>query len=204
MEHFKETRELLDSSSLFYIITTGMDGNYSYVNSNYARQFSHVHGELVGQPYYITMHPDDRKTCEEVAAKCFDHPGSLFPATIRKHDGKGDYLYTRWDYRAMLGSDGSPAGVFCLGYNITEYVAEGIQLELANKELDRFSSRMRDIMFQQSHLVRAPLSNILGLADIVDLASLDSNTRNIFEMVTESAKKLDGVVRSIANAAHGK
>lgn len=204
MKHFKETRELLDSSSLFYIISTGMDGNYSYVNSNYARQFSHIHTNLVGQPYHITMHPDDRKTCEEVAAKCFAHPGSLFPATIRKHDGQGGYVYTRWDYRAMLDNDGNPAGVFCLGYNITEYVAEGLQLEMANKELDKFSSRMKDIMFQQSHLVRAPLSNILGLADIVDLNLLDSNTRNIFEMVMESAKKLDGVIRSIASTAHGE
>lgn len=66
MEHFKETRELLDSSNLFYNIATGTDGNYSYINSNYARQFSNVHGDLVGQPYYITMHSDDRKTCEEV------------------------------------------------------------------------------------------------------------------------------------------
>ena len=93
MKHFNETRDLLNNSVLFYIIATSMDGNYSYVNGNYANEFSHINSNFVGLPYHITMHPDDMNTCMEVSLKCFQNPGKLFPATIRKHDGNGGYIY---------------------------------------------------------------------------------------------------------------
>ncbi|UPT71227.1 MAG: PAS domain-containing protein [Flavobacterium sp. JAD_PAG50586_2] len=112
MKHFEETKNLLNNSVLFYIIATGMDGNYSYVNENYSKKFIHINSDFVGQPYYITMHPDDGNTCIEVSAKCFGNPGRLFPATIRKHDGRGGYVYTQWEYKAMFDDQNNPAGLF--------------------------------------------------------------------------------------------
>ena len=201
MKHFEETKELLDNSVLFYIIATAMDGNYSYVNENYAKEFSYICSDFVGLPYHITMHPDDRNTCEEVAMKCFDNPGQLFPATIRKHDGKGGYVYTQWEYKAMFDELENPLGIFCLGYNITKYVAEGLQLQSAQVELKKNSSIINEITFQQSHLIRAPLSNIIGLTAVLDKTGLDANTSNIIDMISVSANQLDGVIRSIIATA---
>ena len=201
MNHVTETQQLLDNSVLYYIIITGMDGNYSYVNKHYQSEFAHIETTLVGEPYYITMHPDDRKTCEEVAAQCFKNPGNLYPATIRKHDGKGGYVYTQWEYKAIFDSNGNPDGVFCLGYNISKYVADGLQLLDAKQEIEKYSESMKRISFQQSHLLRAPLSNIMGLSGIIDKSLLDSNTSNIIDMILESATQLDNVIRSIVSDA---
>jgi len=120
MKAFLPTIELFAHSSFFYIICTGMDGNYSYVNDNYARSFDYIAHNLIGVPYYVTMHPDDMKVCEETAAKCFAHPGRAFPAAIRKHDGKGGYIITQWDYIAGFTETGEPDGIFCMGYDVTE------------------------------------------------------------------------------------
>ena len=201
MKHFEETKRLLNNSSLFYIITTSMDGNYSYVNERYAKEFSHVTNDLTGQPYHITMHPDDTNTCLEVSTKCFENPGELFPATIRKHDGKGGYVYTQWEYKAMFDDNKNPAGIFCLGYNITKYVGEALQLEKANEEIEKNGATMKNIIFQQSHLVRAPLSNIVGLTSILDKTVLDVNTSNICDMILESTNQLDEIIRSIITEA---
>ncbi len=70
-KHFINTVEILEDSNFYYIITTSMHGKYSYINKHYADSFFHIHGNIVGQPYQITMHPDDAGICEEVAAKCF-------------------------------------------------------------------------------------------------------------------------------------
>ena len=201
MKHFQETKELLDNSILFYIIATGMDGNYSFVNQHYAGEFSHIKNDFVGQPYHITMHPDDVKTCVEVAAKCFQNPGKLFPATIRKHDGKGGYVYTQWEYRAMFDEEHNPAGIFCLGYNITEYVSEGNKLRNAEKEIEQKLDIIEKITFQQSHLIRSPLSNIIGLVSILDKTSMDNNNNNICDMIVDSATQLDEVIKNIIDIA---
>ncbi|TDD78067.1 PAS domain-containing protein [Flavobacterium caseinilyticum] len=201
MNYFEETKRLFDDSALFYIITADMDGKYSYINKHYAKEFSHVHTNLVGKPYYITMHTDDMKTCIEVSTKCFENPTKLFPATIRKHDGKGDYVYTQWEYRAMFDDEKNPAGIFCLGYNITKFVGEELLLQKANEKIEKNNNTLKNIIFQQSHLVRAPLSNIIGLASILDKKILDSDTSNICDMIVESSKQLDEIIRSIDTTA---
>lgn len=201
MNSFEQTKTLLDKSVLFYAIITIMDGTYSYVNQHYAKNFSHIKNNLIGQPYHITMHPDDKNTCLEVSTKCFENPGQLFPATIRKHDGKGGYVYTQWEYKAIFDDQKNPVGVFCLGYNISKYVAEELELQNVQEENEKKSAIIKKIIFQQSHLIRAPLSNIIGLSNIIDKTLLDSNTSNIFDMILESSNKLDEVIKEIVKTA---
>ncbi|MCC9169028.1 hypothetical protein [Pontibacter harenae] len=110
--YFEETKKLVENSTFFYIITTNMEGKYTYVNGHYKQAFEEIHGPVVGQPYQITMHPDDTKVCEEVSIKCFANPDQVYPATIRKHDGKGGYVITQWEYKAMFNQNNEPAGVF--------------------------------------------------------------------------------------------
>lgn len=201
MNSFEQTKTLSDKSDLFYAIITIMDGTYSYVNQHYAKNFSHIKNNLIGQPYHITMHPDDKNTCIEVSTKCFENPGQLFPATIRKHDGKGGYVYTQWEYKAIFDDQKNPVGVFCLGYNISKYVAEELELQNVQEENEKKSAIIKKIIFQQSHLIRAPLSNIIGLSNIIDKTLLDSNTSNIFDMILESSNKLDEVIKEIVKTA---
>jgi hypothetical protein len=201
MKHLEETKGLLDNSALFYVVSIDMDGCYSYVNDNYARIFLHINGNLVGQPSHITMHIDDVNTCIEVGTKCFENPTQLFPATIRKHDGNNGYIYTQWEYKAMFDEEKNPVGLYCVGYNITKYVAEELDLKSAYEKIDKNSTVMEQIIFQQSHLIRAPLSNIIGLTSLLDRTLLDTNTSNICDMILESSNQLDDVIKSIIKIA---
>lgn len=197
MKYLEETKRLLDKSNSFYIITSGMDGTYSYVNQHYANQFNYIHKEFVGQPYHITMHIDDRKICAEVSQKCFANPGLLFPAIIRKHDGNGGYIYTQWEYRAIFDEDENPTGILALGYNITEFIADKNRLEGAMDEIDKKSMLLTKIAFQQSHEIRAPLTNILALTGILEKRTKDEQLLPLCKMIMESALNLDNAVRSI-------
>lgn len=188
MKAFLSTIELFAHSSFYYIICTGMDGNYSYVNDNYAHRFNYIADNLIGMPYYITMHPDDMKVCEETAKKCFDHPGRAFAAAIRKHDGKGGYIITQWDYIAGFTETGEPEGIFCMGHDVTE--------------LDKKTERLKQIAFEQSHVVRKPLANILGIADIMSRMEMEESLHNLVDMMIENAEELDTVIREIVNKTH--
>jgi len=199
MKRFKETMSLLENSAYYYIILTSMEGNYNYVNANYAQAFRHIDSNIIGKPYFITMHPDDRKVCQETASKCFMFPGECFPATIRKHDGKGGYIYTQWEYWAAFDDDNEPAGVFCLGYDITEYAKVNKQLKMAQSEIEHKNNTLQQIGWEQSHLIRRPLANILGLVNILQKMHLDQNLSNIYDMLLESGKQLDEAIMNIVD-----
>lgn len=197
MNNFKETISLLENSNFYYVIIAGMDSNYSYVNSHYASAFGHISEEMIGKPYYITMHPDDTKVCGEVAALCFQNPDRSFPATIRKHDGKGGYIITQWEYRAMFDGQNQPAGVFCMGYDITEYVRANENLVVAQSEIEEKKTILEQIGWEQSHVIRRPVANIIGLVNILNKMELDQNMGNICEMLTDSAAQLDEAINNI-------
>ncbi|WP_040299041.1 PAS domain-containing protein [Arcticibacter svalbardensis] len=196
----KATKDLLHNSKFYYIICTDNIGNYSYINNHYANRFNFIKSDFVGHPYYITMHPDDTKICEEVGKKCYDEPGKLFPATLRKHDGEGGYIVTQWEFTLMV-ENGEPTGVFCLGYDITEFTNAKNQVLTIEKALKNKKEKLNAIAFEQSHIVRAPLANIMGLVNIMKNMDLGPNLNSILSMLEESSNQLDKVIKGIIKKA---
>jgi hypothetical protein len=201
LHQLNATKELLHDSDFYYLICVDNTGNYSYVNNHYDKTFSYIHQNLVGQPYYITMHPDDTRVCEVVGAQCFAHPGELFPATIRKHDRNQGYIFTQWEYILMVG-DGQPQGIFCLGFDTTEYEKVKDKVEFINRDLEIKNNVLSNIAYEQSHIVRAPLANIMGLVSILKTLPHDEKTTEIIGMLEESSNKLDEVIKSIVKKTY--
>ena len=183
MKQFEEIKALLNESSTYYLIAVDMNSNYSYLNKRYADIFEPIHGNLVGKHYAVTMHPDDLETCKTVSMQAFSRPQSVFPATLRKHDGRGGYIVTRWEYKAMFDENGAPAGIFCIGNDITELITVSGVLEQAKAE--------------HSHLVRIHVANILGLGRIINESTDLEDMRDAAKMITQSAADLDSVIRNM-------
>lgn len=199
MRNFPEICGLLEASSFYYIITVDMSGRYAYTNANYAKHFAKMSPKgLVGEPHHITMHPDDLATCQQVAAQCFQYPDKLFPATIRKHDGRGGFVFTQWEFQAMFDETGQPSGIFCLGYDISELIIERNQSRKISEEINAQSTLLEEIVFTQSHTVRAPLANLIALTRI-----LKKNLHNyhysgqVADMILSSAARLDEIINDI-------
>jgi len=197
--HRFEINEFLANSSFFYTIAIGMDSRYSYVSTNYNRNFDFGNDTLLGKHFSVTLHPDDIAICAEVGMKCFEQPGQLFSATLRKHDGRGGFVITQWEMQAFFDEDNQPEGIFCVGYNITEYVNTRKQLASATTEIAIKNDVLNEIGFLQSHVVRKPLANIIGLAGILSTMDVDGNHKNINDMIISSAKELDLVIKDIVN-----
>ncbi|MCC9138321.1 PAS domain S-box protein [Pontibacter silvestris] len=202
MTTFEETKKLLEHSTFYYIIVTNMEGKYSYVSNSYKESFGRIHGPIEGQSYEITMHPDDTKVCEEVSVKCFNNPDKVFPATIRKHDGKGGYVFTQWEYKAMFDENNQPSGIFCLGFDITDYMSYHDQLKDVQSLLDQKEKVLKEIAHTQSHVIRRPLANIMGLSMILAKMEIDQNLKNVCDMIIESSRQLDNVIKATADKTY--
>ena len=199
MHYVRETIKLLENSSFYYIIIIGMDSMYTYVSPNYDNNFGFTGDSLLGKPFSITLHPDDIKICEEVGAKCFENPALLLPATLRKYDGKGGFVFTQWEFKALFNDENSPEGVFCIGYNITEHIDTRSKLVSANEEIENKTDQLYEIGFLQSHVIRKPLANLMGLVNILATMDMDANLQGLNNMLIESANDLDEVIKKIVN-----
>jgi PAS domain S-box-containing protein len=197
MQNFEETKQLLDSSNIFYLITVDMNGTYSYLNKRYRSAFNGIHGDLLGQNYAVTMHPDDLDICQRVSEQCFRFPDSVFPAIIRKHDGKGGFIITQWEYKAIVDENNIPAGILCMGNDITEFQKTTSELESTKDTLNDAKLTLSQIKYIQSHVVRKPIANIMGLTQLLDTMDLDPSIKNIFSLISESAAELDQVIKTI-------
>ena len=198
MDKFEETRKLLDKSNTYYLIAVGMDSNFTYVNKRYQRVFENTHNNLVGQHYSITMHPEDLDICRSVSELAFNNPGAVFPATIRKHDGNGGYVITQWEYKAIFDAKHQPAGMFCMGHDITAFMQNSVELKDTKATLDQAKLTLAQITYIQSHVVRKPIANIMGLSQILESMEMEPGLRNVIQMINESAKELDQVIRNMA------
>ena len=202
MDNSTQLKNVIDSlkdSGLFYIICVGMDQKYSYVNENYAKSFHYVTSEFVGQHYSIDMHPDDTKICEEVSIKCFTAPGTPFPAIIRKHDGVGGFISTEWEFTLMVTNE-EPVGIFCLGYDITDFVRTKSNNVIINKDLKSKIELLGAIAFEQSHLVSAPLSRIQGLVSILkemDMGPDAAAVNATVGMLEQNSNQLQDIIKNI-------
>ncbi|PWK79132.1 PAS domain S-box-containing protein [Mucilaginibacter oryzae] len=184
--------KFLDTSAYFYAISIGIDSKYTYVNPNYDRNFGLGKATLKGQHFSVTLHPDDISICEQVGQQCFEDTKRLYPATLRKHDGKGGFITTQWEMQGILDEHGAPQSIFCIGYNITEFLDTRAKLDLAALQLD-------EISFIQSHGVRKPLANIMAIAGLIGVAEDMEEVRLLTSMLNQSANELDLIIREISN-----
>lgn len=77
--------------------------------------------------------------------------------------------------------------------DITDNISLIETLDKQKAELDESSKRISSYSFANSHKLRAPLSNILGLIQILKIEPSDE----MFDMLERSADDLDGVIHEI-------
>lgn len=198
MDQFEETKKLLNNSTIYYLISVDMNSNYAYLNNRYKQAFHGIHGNLVGQHYSKTIHPEDLHICHSVSMQCFRNPDEVFPAIIRKIDGKGGYIFTQWEYKAMFDDNNNPSGVFCIGNDITEFMNTSLTLQETTASLNVAKVTLDEIAYIQSHVVRKPIANILGLSMVLENMDADDAIKSITAMITDSAKELDEVIKSVS------
>ena len=198
MQNFDETKKLLENSNIYYLIAVDMNSNYSYLNNRYSRIFEPIHGSLIGKHYSVTIHKDDLEICKTVSAQAFAKPDKIFPAIIRKFDSKGGYVITQWEYKAMWNDQGEPAGIFCIGHDITQYMQASTDLKNTKATLTKTKVTLEQIAYIQSHVIRKPIANIMGLSLLLETMDVDPELVNIINMIKDSAEELDQVIRNVA------
>jgi len=174
---------LLHNSNNYYLVLVDNYGNYAYINSYFANKYADFYQDNRTRSAGAALHPDDHAVSYETAQKCIQNPAQCFEVTLRKLDGQGGYIMTHWDFKANV-TDNGIEGVIGVGYDITDFTSR--------QEHIRFlTSTLKDVAYKQSHVIRRPLANIMGLIDILEQGELDESTKHIVQMLKKSCKDLN-------------
>ncbi len=147
-------------------------------------------GEL--SPYNIwqnLMHPDDLNRMNEIIGELVTGKKDMDSALYRIITTNGMIRFIESHAIVKKAENGKVIRLIGTNRNVTEDVLVQEKLKSQNKAL-------RDIAFIQSHEVRRPLANILGVIEVLNYNNTVNN-KDILEHLIQSANELDTQIRSI-------
>ncbi len=122
--------------------------------------------------------------------------GDFFNIQIEIKDSNKLKHYAEISFNPIKDSHNKIIGLGCFWRDITE------QVKSIKKTEEQFN-RLREIAQIQSHGLRRPVANILGLSEMLN--SLNPSDKDIPQIIThmgESAKELDEIINLIVNKAN--
>jgi signal transduction histidine kinase len=108
-----------------------------------------------------------------------------------KHNRTNEDVWFEHKFFPLFNSDRKVIGFVYVNKNIEEKKLEFKRVEEKNKVL-------REVAYIQSHLLRSPLSSMLGLLDLIDKKQLDTENTKYFSYLKPLAQELDMVIRENA------
>lgn len=183
-QHNAPIREFFKSSDTFYQVKINNQGNYSYMNKYFLEKYSAFYKGTGDEPAVTALHPDDYDKSYQTFLKCCGEPDQSFQVTLKKRNGKDGYIITHWDFKADVLQDGSIDGVIGVGYDITEF-------ESRQDHIRFLTSTLSDVAYRQSHVIRRPLANIIGLVQLAETEDDPETLKTLIDMLKESCTELD-------------
>jgi signal transduction histidine kinase len=101
-----------------------------------------------------------------------------------------------------MTDDPAVGGVVANSRDITDAVEKARDLEISNERYRQQNEQLREIAWTQSHVVRAPLTRLMGLVQLLqsgDTAGMP--VEMALELIKSSADELDEVIRKIVSKA---
>ncbi len=140
------------------------------------------------------IHPDDAGMVDRIIGDLLSQKKEINGAMYRILLPNGSIRYI--ESHAIIKKSESGRIISLIGTNrdITEDVLVQEKIKMQNKIL-------RDIAFIQSHEVRKPLANILGILEILQ-QNPEIKELEIFDHLSESARELDQQIRDIVDKSN--
>ena len=150
-------------------------------------------GEIVPslENYYATIHPDDMEVVKNYINTAMK---TMVPAkyTHRSIKKDGALIYVYAEQRFNFDENRKAIGIYGINHDITQTKMNEERLLAQNKTLS-------DIAFMQSHQVRKPVAQVLGLLSLLD-AENPGNPANIdiLKNIKDTTKTFDALIHTIS------
>ena len=135
-------------------------------------------------------HPDDRDTVLNAVNRAINE-GEKFDLEVRFISAKNIHKWLR-----VIGE---PIYKDNKITSVKGVVQDISQRKKSEEIITKQNNLLKDISFTQSHTVRLPVANIMGLVDLIDLANTPEERDEIYKKIKHSINDLDLIIREVAN-----
>ncbi len=214
-ESEKKYRQLVEDANSI-ILRLGPDGRIWYINEYAERFFGFGPGELLGRDVVGTIVPEidskGERTGDLVHAICRDPEGH----TINQNENMrrdGSRAFISWTNRRILGEDGTPLGILCIGNDITRLREAEEENRRLNAELEeRVRRRTEDLRqanrelesftYSVSHDLRSPLRAIDGYVYLLlheHGEGLSDRQTQYLDLISSNARQMARLIDGLLN-----
>lgn len=168
------------------IAVNSMDGTYLEVNTALLQMTGYTKEELLSLSYW-DLTPSSYEEQEQEQIRSLYGTGSYGPYEKVYIHKKGQPIPILLHGRLVIDKSGK-ARIWSIIQDISK-VKEREQIIIEQ------NSKLKEIAYTQSHVIRHPVSNILGAVDLLENEEIPSNIQLLVEMLKISAKQLDDIIR---------
>ena len=134
--------------------------------------------------YLAMLHPDDKERVKQLITNVvLTGEDTVFDERIIRPNGEIRYLKS-WG-RVILGENGRPIKM--------------IGACLDNTKAIESETKMKEIAWMQSHVIRAPLANLMGLVNMLDDIPHTEEQGELIAYLRSTSNELDSIIRNISS-----
>ena len=180
------------------ICIASTDGYFKRVNPSFTRVLGWSAEDLLGQPFYTFIHPEDLPATErEVALLAKGQPTVRLENRYRCRDGT--YRWLSWTCQPQ--PDGT---LHAIARDVSDHrEAEQLrlraaeELRLAKEAAEAANQAKSNFLANMSHEIRTPMNGVIGMTGILLDTELDDAQRSATETIRSSADNLLTVINDI-------
>ncbi len=181
---FQSLVRLLHESTIYCVVKINARGEFDYMNDHFQRIYAHLYHNAVVYKADVTIHPFDRDISKATLLKCQKSPDKSFLVNLKMVDGDGGYITTSWEYRANVTKYGNIDGIIGIGRDMTAF-------ESSKDHVHNLTSVLNNVAMQQSHAIRRPLANVVGLITLLNNSDrVEEDNAEIINRLQLSAHEL--------------
>ena len=193
-ESEEKVRLLIDSADdiIFTIDTnkliTGVYGSFSKIRERTANEY-------IGKTVEMILPKDSAKFHDEMLSKVLNGEITTYEWSYQTDTGP-QYIQTK--LTPIHNTQQNIIGAVGVGRNITDK-------KLAELEMRTQLDKLNQISWIQSHIVRAPVTRIMSLAELLidEQGTIEAeDSREILDYIMNSAKELDAIIHDISKKTH--
>jgi PAS domain S-box-containing protein len=176
--------------------------NQVFKNKNHEILFGYKEGDSYSatEHWAERIHPDDvERVKENLNAKIQSGDTEPWKEEYRYYRANGEVAIVIDQGVLIKDNGGKPVRMVGSMRDITERKKIENERELIIEELTNSNNDLKQFSFITSHNLRAPLSNILGILNVIDEEGLNDINRQLFELLKTSASQLQETIKDLSN-----
>ncbi len=169
-----------------------LEANYTYVSPTSLKVLQIPPEDFIGTNAFDYIHPEDKESVFKQFKDALEESQvEIEPFRFKNKDGQW-----RWIETVATNQTNEPTinGIVANSRDVTERV-------LYLKAIKEQNSKLKDIAWTQSHVMRAPVARLMGLVDLMKKEALNEEEKEeVLNFIYKSATEIDDSIKNIVES----